>query len=129
MTAFVTVERHANGITINSAMECLLTVAGDPMFFPSVEEATSYMLDHGEEPAHLLFNISSIRYPELKVVLTEQGPAGNVLVMMAKMQVALRLHKVSSLRIDEFVQEVFAGDYEDFKRTCKEWVTVVMEKS
>ena len=63
-----------------------------------------------------------MKYPNVEVQLS--GEDGNAFIMVSRTRRALRKAGVPSGEIEQFTNEVTAGNYEDVIRVVGEWVDV-----
>lgn len=64
----------------------------------------------------------SVKYPEIKVKLV--GTDGNAFAIMGKVSNAMRRAKVPQKEIDECMEKMMSGDYDNLLRTAMEYVEV-----
>ncbi len=62
-----------------------------------------------------------VKYPHIKVKLV--GEDGNALVILGRIQRAMKDNGISKEEISQFVTEATAGDYDHLLCTCTQWVT------
>lgn len=63
-----------------------------------------------------------VKYPNITVKLV--GSDGNAFAIMGKIQSALRKNKVPQTEIDECMEKMMSGDYNNLLRTAMEYVNV-----
>jgi hypothetical protein len=63
-----------------------------------------------------------VKYPKITVKLT--GRDGNAFVIIGTVIKAMRNGGVEKSELDQFMNEVQAGDYDHLLRTCMRWVNV-----
>lgn len=62
------------------------------------------------------------KYPYINVQLL--GEDGNAMLIIGKVSRALRVNRISTNHINEFIEEATSGDYDNVLQTAMKWVEV-----
>ena len=67
--------------------------------------------------------MTKVEYPEVVVQLT--GNDGNAFAIMSAVRKAMRHHDVPDFRIEQCIDQMMSGDYDNLLQVALRWVTVL----
>ena len=63
------------------------------------------------------------KYPFIEILIDINGPDGNIFAIMGAVQREMKKAGISQKEIDQYLEEVKAGNYDEALATTRRWIT------